>query len=402
MKPSLKMLLAFELIAIAVALCAPAPDASSEHYVVTNDNNLKAINSGTILKAGGTSLNPTLKVMATLATNEQVDGYSVASPMVRMVRHGSDLCVFLSNAQRTSNSITSFLYPGLTLVSNYTDAAAQDSGWGTSLASNGNYLFAGYDDDNNLTGAIGVWQIGDGCTMTLVNTFDVPYLIQGMAATPNGNTIVVSYFSDSSVDSFSIGSDGALTEHGIYGLYNAVLAGYVDITADSKYALFDALGYGSPPNGNAYTQVNAFPINSDGSLGTQSMFGGDESLGLAPAAGWFWLSPNGKFLYSVSQDYVNTLNITETPTLDITYSGCATTLRSTTGSGFYSGAIATALPTGTGGALYIPEWGNPDDDVAMLTINSTTGCTTEIKQSPFPTGQNGDFFSLAAWPARPF
>jgi hypothetical protein len=400
MKPSLKMLLAFELIAIAVALCAPAPDASSEHYVVTNDNNLKAINSGTVLKAGGTSLNPTLKVIATLATMEQINAYSTASPMVQVITHGSDICVFLSDSEDTGNFVSAFVYPNLSLVGNYTDGAGGTSADGAALAAHGDYLFASYIQD--LTGAIGVWQIGTGCTLTLSNTYPIPGQVYATAVTPDGKTLLVAYSTLSDVDSFSIGSGGALTEHGPYGLYNALYAVKLDITADSKYALFDARGYGSPPNGNAYTQVNAFPINSDGSLGTQSMFGGDESLGLAPAAGWFWLSPNGKFLYSVSQDYVNTLNITETPTLDITYSGCATTLRSTTGSGFYSGAIATALPTGTGGALYIPEWGNPDDDVAMLTINSTTGCTTEVKQSPFPTGQNGDFFSLAAWPARPF
>ena len=49
-----KMLAGFAAIAAAIVACAPSPGASSEHFVITNDNYFKAENSGTILKLGGT------------------------------------------------------------------------------------------------------------------------------------------------------------------------------------------------------------------------------------------------------------------------------------------------------------------------------------------------------------
>ncbi len=95
------------------------------------------------------------------------------------------------------------------------------------------------------------------------------------------------------VDSFSVGSGGALTEHGPYGV-DAELVSEMDITADSKYAVFSAADF-CTPYCDTYVIVEA--INADGSLGEEYAFGGDGSLGDASGGAGIRLSPNEKFLF---------------------------------------------------------------------------------------------------------
>ncbi len=84
MKRYFKVLLVMAVVAAGVALCAPGPDASSEHYVVTNDNNLKAINTGTVLKLGGSENNPLLGIVGSLNTNTLVSAHGAATPSIQI------------------------------------------------------------------------------------------------------------------------------------------------------------------------------------------------------------------------------------------------------------------------------------------------------------------------------
>ena len=138
---------------------------------------------------------------------------------------------------------------------------------GIGLTIGGSYLFSSYAGSSN----VGVWEILSGCKLKLLRTQNIPSPPAGLRAAPNGKMLVLAYgYGANQVDSFSVGTNGKLTEHGPYAA-TAGAAG-VDITKDGKYAIFgDAVG--------TSTEIEIYPINADGSLGKDNNFGGDGSLG---------------------------------------------------------------------------------------------------------------------------
>jgi hypothetical protein len=213
-----------------------------------------------------------------------------------------------------------------------------------------------------------------------------------MAASPDGKSLIAGYDSPfPSVDSFSVASDGTLTEHGANGGPFDFPDG-VDITADSKYALF------GETNSNGFThpqvQIGIYAINPDGSLGRYNTF---ENLGPNINAYHVWLSPDEKFLY-VSGDGkrggVTTLNFDKSVP-QVTPTGCSLRV------GRSAGGMATAMPTSSGVLLYLGDFDGLAS-VALNEINATTGCLTEVPGSPFSSGYEGAARSVAAWPPRPF
>jgi len=148
------------------------------------------------------------------------------------------------------------------------------------------------------------------------------------------------------------------------------------------------------------------------------VLGGDGQLGPGPGTGgWLRLSPDERFLFvdtygdatdtrkRPDYDFVNqvtTLNFSENP-FGLTYSGCLTTLKVPQGDkSMLDGGMATVEPSGAGGGLYVSEYDN-SSTIGLLSINSTTGCTTETAGSPYlVTSQGGLLQSVLAWPPRPF
>ena len=98
MKISFRFVIALALIAAGVAVCAPSPGASSEHFVIVNNNDnffrAQGDNYGTVLKLAGTKQNAVLNQAALLATGVQSSGGGPI-PSVQVVRVGADICVFL-------------------------------------------------------------------------------------------------------------------------------------------------------------------------------------------------------------------------------------------------------------------------------------------------------------------
>jgi hypothetical protein len=70
----------------------------------------------------------------------------------------------------------------------------------------------------------------------------------------------------------------------------------------------------------------------------------------------------------------------------------------------WSGAagLHTITPTGSGSALAVAEYGTPSS-VALLKIQTPTGCTLEVPGSPFvdPFSNNG-LASVDVFPSRPY
>jgi len=398
MKPYGKAFAAAAILFAGVAAFAPSPGASSEHFVIVNDNDITGTNYGTVLKLTGTKQNPLLPQVASLATYvPSAAGGPV--PSVQVTAVGQDVCAFFAEAGFSGpNVVSSFKYPSLSLVGNYTDPQLPPTEGTAAIVVSGHYLVASY---GAFPFYLATWQIGAGCTLTLLESYETPYQILNMAATPNGNALLVSDYGDSSVDSFAIGSGGTLTERGPYGVVNAEAAWGLDITADSKLAIFDMQGFGPPYDDNE-TEINTFVINADGSLRAQGNFGADGSLGDAHSGGWVRLSPGQKFLFVSSGTNVTTLNFTESP-LNLSYSGCLTALRIPNGeSTLNAGTMATVGTTGAGSGIYIAE--NFDfSTIALLSVNPTTGCTTETASSPFLLSDpNAGIWSLVSWPPRPF
>jgi hypothetical protein len=393
MKSYFRILAGFAVIGLGMALWATSPGASSERFIVTNDAHpLGFHNTGTVMKLGPLS-NPSLTVTNTLRTGGLGAGSAIIGQnQEAIIRHGNDVCVFLSDPE--TGDIASFLYPAFTEVGRYTFPGINNSDYGLGLAVRDQYLYASYGDSTDNGFYLGVWQIKSGCTLTLVNTFQAISGVDGMAATPDNKTLVVGYRDlPSAVDSFSIGPDGALTEHGPY--YAAFLESTgVDITADGKYAVIGEIGLETP-----YTQLGIWVINSDGTLG-HDWDTGAGGLGAGLDAGWVRLSPDEKFIFvsDVANDsqQVTTVGFDEA-THSVSYSGCIIT------PGGYPGGFGTVLRSGSGDYLYLAEAESFGGGVGMFSIDSSTGCLTEVPGSPFHTGQRpSPLASLAAWPPRPF
>ncbi len=405
-RPKFAVVLIF--LAAAVALCATNPGAlallgaaegSSEHYVVTNDGDgyNGMLDTGTVLKLEGTTRSPRLKALATLKTGVTGNGGGIA-----VLRSGSDICAFLENADFDADSISAFKYPGMKLVGNFADPQWSQSGDLMAIAGHSNYLFTSFIANvPPYLSYIDVWTVGKGCQLSLQGTYPAAAqnspVVFSMAVTPNGKTLLAVYTYYGEVDSFSIGAGGALTERGPYQT-DAAAAEAVDVTADSRYALFAVIGYYP----NTYTQIIVYAVNSDGGLGAGYSFGGGGQLGPGEGASQLWLSPDERFLF-VSDLTTNrpaqltTLSFTETP-LNLTYSGCIANPRSIPEYN-YTGWLATVSPSGSGDGLYVAE---TTPAVGLFEINSRTGCLKEVPGSPFPTGEQQNLLSLIAWPPRPF
>jgi 6-phosphogluconolactonase (cycloisomerase 2 family) len=380
-----RMLAGCFVVFIGIALCVKSPDASSVHFVVANDG--AVANAASVLDLSSLS-NPTLTLDQTLPTGGNGETITLGLQETALAQQGAETCIYLTDA--STADVAAFIYPSFDRVGRYKITGVKESEFSMGIAARGSFLFTAYTTNENIQ-FIATWNIGSGCILTLASTFVVPGSTQGMAVSPDGKTLIATYVSPlPSVDSFTIGSDGTLAEHGPYGGPFDTPTG-VDITADSKYAIVGEIG-GQPDDP---TQVGIYEINADGSLGTYITYGGDGSLGPSSHTGYVWLSPNEKFLFvsGGGPDLpITTLNFNE-DLQQVSYAGCAA---STTGN---ATGLATAMPTGAGGALYVAEYGNNAGHkakVALFSIDSSTGCLTQSAGSPYTTREEGSDFSVAA------
>jgi len=386
------------VIAAGVAVWAPSPGASNQNFVITNNNLIQGNNTGTVWQLENPA-SPELVSKATLTTGGTNIGIGGAGMNeVATGRHGTDVCIFVSDNE--SGEIASFIVPSYSEAGLFKLPGIVNSNPGLGLATRNQFLFASYVDDSDGIAHIATWKIESGCALTLMNTYLPPGQVWGMAATPDGKTLVVSYsVPPGSVDSFSIGADGSLTEHGPYDyFYLYAEATGVDITANGKYTLIAEDGFGAPPNYTPYTEVGIYPINSDGSLGADIDFGGNQSLGSGSDATWVRLSPDEKFLFvsGGSDNFAVTTLAFDESNPSVSYS-CIAEMPTT------PKGITTVLPSGSGGYLAVTTSGPPEGGaVGLLHISPERGCLAQVAASPFNLGSNSIVASVTAWPSRPF
>jgi hypothetical protein len=375
----------FPLAALFVIALSPTLFAQGGYYAVTNNDPPSAANSATILQLHHQGL----EILKTVQTGAEGNGGGAfALPRIVLATNNGTTCAFVGDAG--SSDVAAFQLPSLAKAGNYTDPKGSSTGFGNSLglASRGDLVFVAY----GVTANIGVFQISGGCKLTLLGTYNTAGSVAGLRVTPDGKTLVVGYgYGANSVDSFSLSSKGVLKENGPYPALNGPAG--VDITSDSKYAIFGDATAGT-------TQLEVFPIQSNGTLGSEASFGGDGSLGSGQDSSSVWISPNGKFVY-VSNNLskqVTSVGFSESQ-LSMSYVGI-TTLNDSS-QVISIGGLTTASPTGNGGGIYVAEFSSPDGLVGLLQINAD-GTTIEAPGSPFSNGQSSSLLSVAAYPIRTF
>jgi len=390
---------ALALSAIVVASSSTtlrAQDAGIGQYVITADDIYRAPNSAGVFRFLGGILLTT----PTLQTNGWgIGGTYFGTNGQALATVGANVCIFVSDPG--SDDIAAFNAGGFSnpqKIGNYSDPSGSGAYLGTTLATRGSHLFAGYTATVN----IGVFTINSDCSLTLANAAShtpVPAPVDGLAVSPDGRTLVATYGqSEPGIGSFAI-SGTTLTPKGPYN--TTVGTAGVDITKDSKYAIVGEYG-------GTFPQIEIFPINADSSLGASAAYsfpqGGFNSnnLTLSPDETRVYITNNSSF-------QVTTLAFDEHAPAgkQLSFYCISSPLRTPPGSlAAYASGIATADPTGKGGYLYVIEASfSPtftiQSAVSLLQIPNDT-CAVEVSGSPFLLPPGSSATTPSAYPPRPF
>ena len=394
---------------IGLFLALTAGRAFATEYVVTN-NDVSASNTISIYKLSGPTLGATLVGVTTVSTKGAGIGSGYAanrSVVANEVGFGG--CVYAGDAGSGDISAMESLHGApLHVVQNYRtqfNDAATAGGLGLIITSQGTvqYLVSNYTgNDSNVPPAIGVWSFGGNCTLGLQSHLPTAGInggpIDSMALSPNGAVLVVAY-TDGSVGSYIINGNGVVhlvSQEMIAGsgVGSGAYAASVTVSHDGKWAIF---GDSSASN---TTQVDVASIGSNGALGPTTTYGGDGSLGSGLDTAGIEVSPDDRFIYAVNSGsgQLTTLSF-DTTTGVVTYpNNCLTNLKDYNSEWSTASQVDVIGLLGAGTGLYVSEgFLTGDSYIALLSINSKTGCTTELPHSPFTDPNGGSLQSIAAF-----
>ncbi|MGO9646743.1 MAG: hypothetical protein ACLPOO_01685 [Terriglobales bacterium] len=377
-----RILAAVTLGALLLAVCAGSAFAATHYYVVTDDDNA-VTNSVSVYEVAGISLTH-LTTVPTGGTG--LGGGYFAEVHQSVAKDGSNTCVFAGDAGSGDIAALKVIgaSPYLQVVGNYVSPDGdQGNVDGIGITISGGYLYANY----TATPSIGVWKINPGCTLVFVTHLTGTSglsggILDGMTPTPNGNYLVAAY-GDGSVGSYAIGG-GSISLIGQEiiagnGVGSGAYAGSVVISSNGNWAIF-----GDFSSSNT-TQLDVAAIGSNGVLAPTATYGGTGSLGPGVDTNGIQLSPNNKFIYVVDTESGQETTVSFSATSGvISYPNpCLTTLNGYNSEWFFASQVAVATTSGAGGGLYISEaFLNGDSYIALLQVNSTTGCATEEPNSP--------------------
>lgn len=364
-------------------------------FVITNDDGVLG-NDVSFWLAGNTQQGPTLTLQTALATGGRgIGGGFFGSPRVAFLPDSSAQCLYASNAG--TNNITTINLQSQQAMGSFS-GFRNDKGTtnGIGLAVNSNYLYAGFTASNTLV----TFAVQAGCQLSLLGDMPVAGLnggfIAGMAI--HGNMLVVAY-GDGSIQSFNIANGLPISnddEQNSAGFASAYFPESVDITQDGHFAIFGDAAIA--------TTVEVSDISS-GKLAPTVMYTvstATNAVGPGNNAASVRLSPDESLLYignsqggSVTAAFFNKNTGKVSP-------GCFSGVLN----GFfepwtYIGSLVTRDPTGTGGVLYVAEFGS---SIGILEVSSTgTTCTlTESPNSPIPDNSSSGLLSIQVFPPRPF
>jgi hypothetical protein len=369
--------------------------AGTGSFVVTNDDTTQGnppvnTNSVSFYAIGANGL---LTLQQTVFTpGYGIGGGYFGAKRTVSVNSGGQGCVYASDAG--SGDIAGIIVSSFT-VGGSAVGSANDTGTsnGIGLATNGQYLYAGFTDSSN----IGTFQIQPNCNLTFIGDITTAGLQGGFvdAMALQGNTLIVTY-ADGSIESFNISgvtpvsngdkqnSTAAISTAG------ATYPSEVLITQDGHYAIFGdtstaAIVEVSDISSGKLTKT--IPYRSGATISSSNIV----------------LSPDETILYvsdtqgdRVSAAFFNKSTGTLTP-------GCYSNLVKGYSSAWsYLGALALASGTGTGGGLYVAEFGAPAS-IAMIQVNVAGGkCTMkEAPGSPIADPNGSGLISIGNFPPLP-
>jgi 6-phosphogluconolactonase (cycloisomerase 2 family) len=381
------------ITALLVVICVASglsAGASKPHYIVTNDDvpprNPTSVTFYTVAADG----------LLTFKKQVKTGGIGIAGGFfganrVNVLDSGNSECVYASQA--TSANIVGIVVKTLKVGGSAT-GSRQDTGSsnGIGLAMNSQYLYASFTDSNT----IGTFQVLPGCKIKFVGDINVGGLqggfIDGMVL--HGNILVTTY-GDGSIESFNISAgvpvsnDDEQNSTGSHG-GNTYPSG-IDITQDGHYSIFGDTA--------TSTVVEVSDISS-GKLTPTVVY----HLGNGISSSNILLSPDETLLYiSNTQGDRITAAFFDKSTGTLS-KGCASGgLKGFVKDWSYLGALALQKITGTGGTIYVAEFGAPSS-IAEIKVTSADGkCTLkESPKSPISDPNSPGLLSIGAFPPRPF
>jgi 6-phosphogluconolactonase (cycloisomerase 2 family) len=380
-------------LTVLVGICVAsgfAVGASNPHYVITNDDVAAPFSSSASFFTVGADGLLTMKKKVPLGIGGIGGGYFAAN-RVNVLDSGNAECAYVSQA--ATGEIEGIVIKSLK-VGGHANGSEQDTGSsnGVGLAMNGQYLYASFTDFST----IGTFQVKPGCKISFVGDINVMGLqggvIDGMVI--HGNIMVTTY-GDGSIESFDI-SSGVPVSNGDEQNSTGSRGGNtypsgIDITQDGHYAIFGDTA--------TSTIVEVSDISS-GKLTKTVVY----HLGNGISSSMIMLSPDETLLYiSNTQGDKVSAAFFDQSTGKLS-KGCASgNLKGYVTDWSYLSALALEKTTGTGGTVYVAEFGAPSS-IAVINVKSAGGkCTLqESSKSPIRDQHSTGLLSIGAFPPRPF
>lgn len=385
---SLLRVAAFIWICMSVAAAA---FASGPHYLITNDDVVFFPTSVTFYTVESNGL-------LTLTQQVFTGGYGISggyfgSNRLAVLNGGTNQCVYASEA--FSGDIVgisvSTLEIGGSAFGSETDTGVSN---GIGLALNFQYLYASFTDSN----AIGTFKIQDGCGLTFINDTSVVGLQGGFvtAMAVHGNTLVVTY-GDGSIESFNIANGPPVSNRdkqnstAYLKSQGAAYPNGVDITRDGRFAIF----------GDTATSENVEVSDmSSGKLGKTVVYGSVAAINSSN----LMLSPDETLVFvSNTQGDQVTAAFFDRKTGKVS-GGCASNRLKGYGTSWaYLGSLVLGTQNGSGGAVYVAEFG-PDSGIGIVQLSVSAGrCSlAERAKSPVLNPNSTGLLSISAFPPRSF
>jgi 6-phosphogluconolactonase (cycloisomerase 2 family) len=349
-----------------------------------------ALTSSVTFYAVGADGQLTTKAKVSTGQGGIAGGYFAAN-RVNVLDSGKGECVYASQA--LNGEIVGI--PVKTLrVAGHANGSKKDTGAsnGIGLAMNAKYLYASFTDSSN----IGTFRVQPGCGMKFVGDLSVKGLqggvIDGMVI--HGNIMVVTY-GDNSIESFNISggvpaSNGDEQNSSGSRIGNTYPSG-VEITQDGHFAIF--------ADTSPFTIVEVSDISS-GKLTPTVVY----HLGNELNSSNILLSPDESLLYiSNNQSGTVTAAFFDKSTGKLSKGCVSRPLKGFDADWSYVASLALDQTTGTGGVVYVAEYG-ASSSIGMINVKSASGkCTlTETSHSPVSDPNSPGLLSIGAFPPRPF
>jgi 6-phosphogluconolactonase (cycloisomerase 2 family) len=397
-----KVFARLSIATLFVLSCAISSLAASggPRYLVTNNDILNNTNTASVYTISSTGK---LALKTVLQVGDQGVGggnFGVNRVSIRQDKNGN--CAYVSNAEfPTTQDIAGISLKTLKVTGHFHGSDA-DNGedHGVGLVANEHYLYAAF----TVTNTIATFRVLPGCKLKFLGDITTHpsqhggTALNGMAL--HGSMLVVSYLFGV-VESFNV-SKGLPVSNGDQQITTGNATGNepesVDITADGHFAIFADFQKNSSLNS---TVVEVSDLSS-GKLTATKVY----KLGAGPgnASANLLLSPDESLLY-VTNNIGGTITATPFDKAKGTFGkSCETkVLRGFVLFGNFLAGLANQTNTGTGGLVYVAEWGQPSSIGVVKVSKTKSGCTVvEAPESPVSDPNSQGLQSIGTFPPRSF